>query len=88
MIGDNRKMLIFPLSELPEMTRGRGIKLQSYKDGGLRDAMTFAMAEGLTVRTGGRHRTFEQEEIANGSASARRPVACRRKVFRAPNTFS
>jgi topoisomerase-4 subunit A len=65
VIGDNRKLLIFPLSELPEMSRGRGVKLQSYKDGGLRDALTFTLADGLTVRTGGRHRTFEKKEIAD-----------------------
>lgn len=65
VIGDNRKLLIFPMSELPEMSRGRGVKLQSYKDGGLRDAMTFTLADGLTVRTGGRHRTFEKKELAD-----------------------
>jgi topoisomerase-4 subunit A len=41
VIGDNAKILIFPLSELPEMARGKGVKLQSYREGGLRDAMTF-----------------------------------------------
>ena len=65
VIGDNRKMLIFPLSELPEMSRGRGVKLQSYASGGLRDAMTFTLTDGLTVRAGERNRTFEKKEIAN-----------------------
>lgn len=65
VIGDNRKMLIFPLSEVSEMSRGRGVKLQSYADGGLRDAVTFTLTEGLTVRTGERNRTFEQKELAN-----------------------
>ncbi len=46
-VGENRKMLVFPLSELPEMTRGKGVRLQRYKDGGLADAITFALAEGL-----------------------------------------
>jgi len=41
VIGDNGKVLIFALSELPEMARGKGVKLQSYREGGLRDAMTF-----------------------------------------------
>jgi topoisomerase-4 subunit A len=41
VIGDNGKIVIFPLAELPEMTRGKGVKLQSYREGGLRDAMTF-----------------------------------------------
>ena len=65
VIGDNRKLLLFPLSELPEMSRGRGVKLQSYAKGGLRDALTFTLAEGLTVRTGGRNRTFEHKDIAD-----------------------
>ena len=48
VVGQNRKLLIFELSELPEMTRGRGVRLQKYKDGGLSDAAAFAMAEGLS----------------------------------------
>jgi topoisomerase-4 subunit A len=47
-IGKNRKLLIFPLSELPEMPRGKGVKLQAYKDGGLADAIVFAKADGLS----------------------------------------
>ncbi|MGY6409859.1 MAG: DNA topoisomerase IV subunit A [Alkalilacustris sp.] len=46
-VGENRKMLVFPLSELPEMARGKGVRLQKYKDGGLSDAITFALADGL-----------------------------------------
>ena len=48
VIGENRKMLIFPLSELPEMARGKGVRLQKYKDGGISDARIFAAADGLT----------------------------------------
>ena len=47
MIGDNRKLLLFPLSELPEMPRGKGVRLQRYRDGGLADAKTFSKKEGL-----------------------------------------
>jgi topoisomerase IV subunit A len=47
-IGDNRKLIIFKLSELPEMTRGKGVRLQKFKDGGLSDACTFNMKAGLT----------------------------------------
>ena len=58
VIGENRKLLIFPLAELPEMTRGRGVILQKYKDGGLADAKTFVLAEGLGWAAGaGRIRT-------------------------------
>lgn len=48
VVGDNRKVLVFPLDELPEMTRGKGVRLQKYKDGGLADATTFILANGLT----------------------------------------
>ncbi len=40
-IGENRKMVIFPLDQVPEMARGRGVRLQRYKDGGLSDVKTF-----------------------------------------------
>ena len=50
VIGDNRKLLLFPLGELPEMTRGKGVRLQGYRDGGLSDIKTFTKAEGLTWR--------------------------------------
>jgi topoisomerase-4 subunit A len=46
VVGDNGKALIFPLSELPEMPRGKGVKLQAYREGGLRDGLVFAEAEG------------------------------------------
>ncbi len=52
VIGENRKLLLFPLDEVPEMTRGRGVFLQKYKDGGLADVKTFTKKEGLTWRTG------------------------------------
>ena len=48
VIGDNRKMVVFPLSELPEMGRGQGVQLQRYRDGGLADTTTFRIAEGLS----------------------------------------
>ena len=47
-IGENRKMLIFPISDLPEMTRGKGVRMQKYKDGGLSDASTFNISSGLS----------------------------------------
>ncbi len=47
VVGENRKMLVFPLDDLPEMTRGKGVRLQSYKDGGLADLTTITLAEGL-----------------------------------------
>ncbi len=50
VIGKNRKMLTFPLSELPEMGRGKGVMLQKYKDGGLSDLRTFNASVGLEFK--------------------------------------
>ena len=48
VVGENRKLLVFPLDQLPEMTRGKGVRLQKYKDGGIKDARPFKMEAGLT----------------------------------------
>ncbi|MPT24388.1 MAG: DNA topoisomerase IV subunit A, partial [Starkeya sp.] len=48
VIGENRKLLVFPLTQIPEMTRGRGVRLQRYKDGAMSDVKVFAAADGLT----------------------------------------
>jgi len=58
VIGDNRKLLIFPLAELPEMARGRGVTLQKYHDGGLSDVTTLNLADGLAFAAGERTRTM------------------------------
>jgi topoisomerase-4 subunit A len=59
LIGDNGKILIFAVSELPEMPRGKGVKLQSYREGGLRDGLIFAEGEGAYwIDSGGRRRTW------------------------------
>ena len=73
-VGENRKVLIFPLSELPEMARGKGVRLQKYKDGGLSDATTFTLAEGLSWKDpAGRTRTeTELTEWQGKRASAGR----------------
>ena len=52
-IGDNRKLVVFPLSELPEMGRGQGVTLQRFRDGGLADAITLTLADGLSWAMGG-----------------------------------
>jgi topoisomerase-4 subunit A len=57
VIGDNRKLLIFPVTDLPEMTRGRGVKLQAYRDGGLADLTTFDRKDGLQWQQADRTRT-------------------------------
>ncbi|HTK58809.1 MAG TPA: DNA topoisomerase IV subunit A [Sphingomicrobium sp.] len=53
VIGENRKMLVFKLDELPELGRGSGVQLQRYRDGGLSDAMAFILAEGISWPLGG-----------------------------------
>lgn len=53
VIGDNRKLAVFPIGELPEMTRGQGVQLQRYRDGGLADARTLVFADGLSWAMGG-----------------------------------
>jgi topoisomerase-4 subunit A len=63
VIGDNRKLLIFPLAELPEMARGRGVMLQRYADGGLSDICTLTIAEGLSFAAGGRTRTMTELDL-------------------------
>ena len=77
VIGDNRKLLVFPLDELPEMTRGRGVILQRYKDGGLADVKVLhAQAEGLTWRQGDRtaHRD-RPRRLARRARPGRPPAA-------------
>jgi topoisomerase-4 subunit A len=52
LLGDNRKLLICKVTEIPEMSRGRGVMLQRYKDGGLADAKVFRLTDGLSWRQG------------------------------------
>ena len=63
VIGENRKLLLFPLAELPVMARGRGVVLQRYQHGGLADAKTFNRREGLTWLIGDKTRT--ETELAD-----------------------
>ena len=53
VVGENRKMLVFPLGELPEMARGQGVTLQRYRDGLLSDAVTLKLEDGLSWPLGG-----------------------------------
>ena len=52
VIGTNRKLLVFPIAELPEMTRGKGVILQRYKEGQLSDVQAFALKDGISWQTG------------------------------------
>ncbi|HEY1856679.1 DNA topoisomerase IV subunit A [Acidocella sp.] len=57
IIGQNRKLLVFPLAEVPEMPKGAGVQLQKYKDGSIADVKIFTLAQGLTWRLGQNTRT-------------------------------
>jgi len=76
IVGENRKLLVFALSEIPEMVRGKGVRLQRYKDGGVLDAKLFSMDAGLTWqdsadRTFTRSREELAEWIGNRAAAGR-----------------
>lgn len=70
IVGENRKMLVFPLTELPELSRGKGVRLQKYKDGGVSDIRTFAIDQGLTWQDSA-DRTFtrSKEELLEWTAA-------------------
>ncbi|HEY0124591.1 MAG TPA: DNA topoisomerase IV subunit A [Rhizobium sp.] len=64
VVGENRKMVVFPLSQVPEMSRGKGVRLQRYKDGGVSDIKCFAIADGLTWEdSAGRTFTKTKDEL-------------------------
>jgi topoisomerase-4 subunit A len=64
VVGENRKMLVFPLAQVPEMARGKGVRLQRYKDGGVSDVRCFAMAESLVWEdSAGRTFTKTKDEL-------------------------
>jgi topoisomerase-4 subunit A len=80
VIGENRKMLVFPLHELPELARGLGVTLQRYRDGGLSDAIAFRLAEGLSWALGGERGRVRTEpdltpwRAARGAAGRMPPI--------------
>jgi topoisomerase-4 subunit A len=71
VIGENRKMLVFPLAELPELGRGQGVNLQRYRDGGLSDAVAFPLSEGLSWALGGESGRVRTETDLTGWRAAR-----------------
>jgi topoisomerase IV subunit A len=80
VVGENRKLLVFPLVEMPRMARGQGIQMQRYRDGGLSDAVAFRMSDGLSWAMGGdRGRTRTEADmtpwrVARGAAGRMPPV--------------
>ncbi|HZV20176.1 MAG TPA: DNA gyrase C-terminal beta-propeller domain-containing protein, partial [Hyphomicrobiales bacterium] len=68
VMGENRKLLIFPLAELNEMNRGRGVRLQRYREGGLADVQVFFAEQGLQIgEASGRKRTLSDQAQYRGS---------------------
>jgi len=64
VIGENRKLILFPIGDVPEMVRGKGVRLQKYKDGGLGDVKTFTAKDGLVIYDrSGRARTFSKQDL-------------------------
>jgi topoisomerase IV subunit A len=80
VVGENRKLLVFALSDLPEMARGQGVMLQRYRDGGLSDAIAFRMSDGLSWSLGGESgRTRTESDLtawraARGAAGRMPPL--------------
>lgn len=80
VVGENRKMLVFPISELPELARGQGVTLQRYRDGGLSDVIAFRLADGLSWALGGESgRTRTETDLtpwraARGAAGRMPPI--------------
>lgn len=88
-IGANRKMVIFPLDQVPEMARGRGVRLQRYKDGGLSDLKTFTAEEGLSwTDTAGRAFSLTLKELADWRGNRADAGRLAPKGFPRSNTFA
>ncbi|WP_315833305.1 DNA topoisomerase IV subunit A [Bradyrhizobium prioriisuperbiae] len=89
VIGDNRKMLIFGLDQVPEMARGRGVRLQKYKDGGLSDIVTFVAKDGLTWRdSAGREFSATNKELTDWRGNRADAGRLPPKGFPKSNKFS
>lgn len=80
VIGENRKLLVFALTEMPKMARGQGVQMQRYRDGGLSDAIAFRLADGLSWTMGGESGRTRTEsdmmpwKVARGAAGRMPPT--------------
>ncbi|MEA3389145.1 DNA topoisomerase IV subunit A [Sphingobium sp. CCH11-B1] len=80
VIGENRKLLVFSLGEMPKMARGQGVQMQRYRDGGLSDALAFRLADGLSWTMGGESGRTRTEsdmlpwKVARGAAGRMPPT--------------
>jgi len=88
-IGENRKMVIFRLDQVPEMARGSGVRLQRYKDGGLSDLKTFKAETGLTwTDSAGREFSLAGKEFADWRGNRADAGRLAPKGFPRTNRFS
>jgi len=80
VVGENRKMVVFSMGELPELARGQGVTLQRYRDGGLSDAIAFSLQDGLSWTLGGERGRIRTEtdltswRAARGAAGRMPPI--------------
>ena len=89
VIGENRKLLCFPLMQMAEMARGKGVRIQKYKDGGISDLKTFTLADGLTWRdTSGRTWTVSSVDLAEWMGNRAEAGRLPPKGFPKSNRFS
>jgi topoisomerase-4 subunit A len=85
VVGENRKLLVFALSDLPELARGQGVMLQRYRDGGLSDAIALRLSDGLSWSLGGESgRTRTESDLtpwraARGAAGRMPPLGFPRR---------
>ncbi|MGB9294587.1 MAG: DNA topoisomerase IV subunit A [Pseudolabrys sp.] len=87
-IGANRKMVIFPLNQVPEMARGRGVRLQRYKEKGLSDVTTFTADTGLSwTDAAGRSFTLPMKELKDWRGNRADAGRIAPKGFPKNNTF-
>jgi topoisomerase-4 subunit A len=87
LLGENRKLLVLPFAEIPEMSRGRGVMLQKYKDGGLADVKLLNLAEGLSWAAGSRTRSepdLTAWKTGRGSSGRMAPLGFPQKPVRFP----
>jgi topoisomerase IV subunit A len=89
ILGENRKLLVFALEQIPEMGRGKGVRLQKYKDGGVADVKTFELEQGLTwTDPAGRTFTVKQPELGEWIGSRADAGRLPPKGFPKKNTFT
>jgi topoisomerase-4 subunit A len=88
-VGENRKMVVFPIEQVPDMTRGRGVRLQRHKDGGLSDIKTFEVEKGLSwTDSAGRVFTLSLRELADWRGNRADAGRLAPKGFPKSNKFS